>query len=120
MPDLGLYDKHHAWVMRVMLAAFREQGLTFDAAWASAIQRMRAQPTMTPEQVQDLEAAKEQLRWSKEVWRWAYDGLPEPPPSLVAERAQERRRASAAALAQAILSPPAESRRGRAPARPAS
>lgn len=65
-----------------MLSAFRQEGVPFERAWSSAVQRMRAQPTMSDEEVEELAAFKAELSWSKEWWRWAYERSPEPPPQL--------------------------------------
>lgn len=65
----------------MILAGMRERGEPFDRAFASAVQRMRAQPAMSAEDVAELVDWKTWLRWSRPYWRWAYErGEGQPPP----------------------------------------
>jgi hypothetical protein len=68
--------------MSTMLSAMRERGWEFDAAWASAIQRMRVVPDMDPEEAAELIAWKFWLNWAKPRFRWAFDGAEGEPPAL--------------------------------------
>lgn len=67
------------WTVRVTLAAMRDREWDFDHAWHSALQRLRVQPNMTPDEIEDLIAAKAWLNWARPVWQAAYDGTESPP-----------------------------------------
>lgn len=64
------------WRVRVTLAVMREGGASFATAWHSAMQRLRVQPTMDPEDVDELIAAKAWMEWAKQEWEAAYNREP--------------------------------------------
>lgn len=79
----ALDEKTPAWRLRVMLAAMREQGLSFDAAWYSATARMRVQPNMTADDAEELIEFKAWFEWARPLFEWAYTGVADSPPQLV-------------------------------------
>lgn len=68
-----------AWTVRVTLIAMRARDWDFDQAWHSALQRLRAQPNMTPDDIEELIEVKAWLQWARPVWQAAYEGTEAPP-----------------------------------------
>lgn len=69
-------DRGPVWKVRVMLIVLRGRGLDFDSAWTSALKRLRVQPNMDPDDVDDLIAAKAWLQWARSEWQAAYEREP--------------------------------------------
>lgn len=77
-----LAERTPAWTLRVTLTALREQGLPFEKAWASAIQRLRVQPHMSAAQAEELADYKAILSWARPLFRYHYEQAPAPAPQL--------------------------------------
>lgn len=67
------------WIVRVYLAFVRRQGMEFEEAWWFAMQRLRVQPNMEPEDIEELQASKAWLNWARPEWEAAYNRTPSPP-----------------------------------------
>lgn len=52
--------------------------MDFDGAWYVALQRLRIQPNMSADDIEELMAAKAWMDWAKPVWEAAYRGDPAP------------------------------------------
>lgn len=69
-------DRGPVWRVRVMLAVMRGRGTNFNTAWHSALARLRAQPGMDPDSIEELMAAKAWLAWARAEWEAAYNREP--------------------------------------------
>ena len=69
--------------MRVVLAALRSEGKSFDQAWAIAIQRIRIH--QGDPLAEDLAEWKEAIRWAQPVFQAAYTGLASGPERMLAD-----------------------------------
>lgn len=79
----AITEQNPIWAVRVTLTSLRSQGHTFDSAWYAALQRLRVQPNMTPDDIEELMECKAWLLWAREWWKWAYELAEEGPPELV-------------------------------------
>lgn len=57
----------------------RTRGWDFDQAWHSALQRLRAQPTMSADDIEEMIEVKAWLQWARPVFEAAYNGTDAPP-----------------------------------------
>ena len=79
----AIAEENVIWAVRVTLEGLRESGQSFDAAWYTALQRLRIQPNMTPDEIEELIECKAWLLWSRTLFEWAYERRAEAPPRLM-------------------------------------
>lgn len=80
----ALEDQTPARVLRVTLEGMRDRGVDdFNLAWYGAMQRLRVQPNMSPDDAEELIEFKAWLSWARPLYEWAYTGAPGPAPELV-------------------------------------
>lgn len=74
-------ERGPTWTVRVTLDVLRERGMDFDRAWHLAHARLRIQPNMSADDVEELLEAKAWMDWSRDYWQACFDR--EPVPRLV-------------------------------------
>ena len=79
----ALSEQNPIWAVRVTLAALRDRDVAFDAAWYTALQRLRIQPNMTPNEIEELAECKAWLLWARPHFEWAYELDARPLPRLM-------------------------------------